>query len=143
MWRYEYAIHNMSSHRSGGSFEVAFADGAAISNTGFHDVPYHSGEPYDGTDWPAVVDNSGNTVRWETTEDFATNANANALRWGTLYNFWFESDTPPDSVDASIGLFRPGTPTSVSLRTIGPGDPDIFSDGFESGNVTFWTSATP
>lgn len=29
-------------------------------------------------------------------EAFAQNQNANAIRWGTLYNFRFDADQPPD-----------------------------------------------
>ena len=33
-------------------------------------------------------------MTWST-ETFATNQNANAIRWGTLYNFRFDADRPP------------------------------------------------
>jgi len=48
-WRYEYAVYNLNSHRSAQSFAVPILTDAQITNTGFHDVDYHSGEPYDGT----------------------------------------------------------------------------------------------
>jgi hypothetical protein len=50
-WHYEYAIQNLNSHRSVGSFSVPIANGVTTSNVGFHDVDSHSGEPYDLTDW--------------------------------------------------------------------------------------------
>jgi len=125
-WHYEYALYNMNSHRSVGRFSVPVDPVVNIFNIGFHDVDYHSGEPYDGTDWPGTV--SGSAVEWAT-DSFDVNPNANALRWGTLYNFRFDADTPPEPVDATIGYFRTGFPDSGTVSTCGPstcisGDPD-------------------
>ena len=102
-WRYEYAVHNMNSHRSGQSFSVPILPGTVITNAGFRDVDYHSGEPFSNLDWSITVDDVGGSVTWAT-EDFATNENANALRWGTMYNFWFDADVQPSERD---GLDRP------------------------------------
>ena len=54
-WHYEYAVHNLYSDRSCGAFSVPVPAGANVSNVGFHDVPYHSGEPYSSTDWTPSV----------------------------------------------------------------------------------------
>ena len=117
-WHYEYAMQNISTHRSAGSFSVPMPGGVTTGGAGFHDVPYHSGEPYDGTDWSVTMD--GGVFEWAT-EAFADNPNANALRWGTLYSFWFDADMPPVTVEAEIGLFRPGSPASVTVNVCGPG----------------------
>ncbi len=124
-WHYEYALHNMNSHQSAGSFSIPIAAGCtvAVTNVGFHDVDYHSGDgeggvTYDGTDWTSTAGSSD--VSWETFETFAENANANALRWGTMYNFRFDADQPPVTATATIGLFRPGTPTEVTVLVQGP-----------------------
>ncbi|MAB79003.1 MAG: hypothetical protein CMJ89_06565 [Planctomycetes bacterium] len=116
-WTYEYAIQNMNSDQSARSFSVPVPGATTVSNIGFHDVDYHSGDPYDLTDWPGT--NSGGNVTWQT-DDFATNANANALRWGTLYNYRFEANAPPIQVTATIGLFKPGTNTEVTVTVDGP-----------------------
>ncbi|MCH8882177.1 MAG: AAA family ATPase [SAR324 cluster bacterium] len=42
-WRYEYAVFNLNSHRSGGSLSIPVPVGAVVTNVGFHDVDYHSG----------------------------------------------------------------------------------------------------
>ncbi|MCP3902175.1 MAG: hypothetical protein GY715_00955 [Planctomycetes bacterium] len=133
-WQYEYAVHNLNSDRSVGSFAVP-AD-AAIADIGFHDVDYHSGEPQDGTDWPAVAD--GASVSWATT-DYATNADANAIRWGTLYNFRFRSTAPPAETTVTLGLFKPGTPVEVLASTTGPSvaPPACPEDLDTSGDVGF------
>ncbi|MFQ5491373.1 MAG: hypothetical protein ACE5GE_11695 [Phycisphaerae bacterium] len=117
MYNYEYAVFNLDSHRSCGSFSIPIPAGVTVSNVGFHDVDYHSGEPYTNIDWPATV--SGCQITWST-EDHATNPNANALRWSTLYNFRFDANGPPAAAVGTLGLFRPGTPTSLSVNLQGP-----------------------
>jgi hypothetical protein len=116
-WAYEYAVQNLNSHRSAGSFSVPVGAEVNVSSIGFHDVNYHSGEPYSGTDWPGMV--SGGTLTWAT-ETIAANPNANALRWGTLYNFRFIADRPPVAGNVSLGLFRTGSPASLSIAALVP-----------------------
>ncbi len=131
-WHYEYALHNLNSHRSAGAFGIPIPACVTVTNIGFHDVDYHSGEPYLPTDWVASVD--GGMVSWSTDAFDPKNDVANALRWGTLYNFRFDADMPPMSATATIGLYRPGTPTDLSVSTLGPAAPpcpwDIDGDGF-------------
>jgi hypothetical protein len=117
VWEYEYALYNMNSHRSAGSFSVPIRPGVVIQNIGFHDVDYHSGEPYDGTDWAVTLEDDA--ITWATTP-YAVNENANALRWGTLYNFRFQINMQPADTTIDIGLFRPGAPDSVAARIVGP-----------------------
>lgn len=138
-WRYEYAVFNINSHRGAQSFTVTIQPGTQITNAGFHDVDYHSGEPYDGTDWPPVVDSPGGKVSWST-DNYATNSDANALRWGTMYNFWFDADHAPEQDSAIIGLFRDGTPASIQTVVFAPSQGSlIFADGFESGTLDNWS----
>jgi hypothetical protein len=122
-WHYEYALQNHNSHRSVGSFKVGIDTDTAVSNVGFHDVDYHSGEPYDLTDWPGVVNDPGNpdSIYWAT-DSFDVNPNANALRWGTLYNFRFDADAAPAQGEVTLGLFRPGDPATVQLAALVPGE---------------------
>jgi len=118
VWRYEYAVQNLNSHRSGQGFSIPIPAGAVVSNVGFHDVDYHSGEPYSSTDWAPVV--GGTSVSWST-QTFAQNANANALRWDTIYNFRFDCDQAPGSGSATIALFRTGAPSTVVGAAVIPG----------------------
>ncbi len=129
-WRYNYAVFNLNSHRSGGSFSVPVPSGVTVSNVGFHDVPYHSGEPYDNTDWTSSVD--ATSVTWLSPQTYAENPDSNALRWATMYSFWFDADAEPAEGEVTIGLFRPGTPVSVSAVVVAPGAQclaDINGDG--------------
>ncbi len=132
-WHYEYAVHNMNADRAARSFTVQFPSSASISAAGYHDVKHHSGEPYITTDWDLAV--GASSVGWST-ETFAENEDANALRWGTMFTFWFDSDQPPVGLQHTIGLFKPGTPASL---TFGFEPTLIFADGFESGDTTSWT----
>jgi hypothetical protein len=104
---YEFAVHNLNSDRSGGGFAVGFPAGTTISNTGFKDIAYHSGEPYSGLDWAVSV--TGSSVEWMT-ESFASNPNANALRWGTLYNFWFDATAAAETSKTILPFKCPTNP---------------------------------
>lgn len=127
VYHYEYAIQNLTSDRSAQGFVIPVT-GAILSNIGFHDVDYHSGEPYSLTDW-ATTQTAGN-VTWQT-DTFAVNANANALRWGTLYNFRFDATTGPlpANVNATIKLFKPGTVTEMMVAVAAPAPADCNNNG--------------
>ncbi len=116
-WRYVYALQNLNSDRSARTFSVEFPSGSMIDNVGFNDVDYHSGETYDGTDWQHVFD--GRFLTWST-QTVEQNINANALRFDTVYTFWFECNVPPGSAKILVDLFKPGMPESISGFTIGP-----------------------
>ena len=79
-WAYEYALHNLNSHRGVEAFRMCIASGTQISNVGFHDVDYHSGEELqiDTSDWTWTV--SGTSILWEAPD--ATGKEKNALRGG-------------------------------------------------------------
>lgn len=104
-WRYEYALLNMNLDAAIGSFGVPVATGVLVSAQGFTDVAYHSGDVFDGTDWATV--RTPGAVEWSTAT-FAENPNANALRWGTLYNFRFDCAHPPVPGSVTVGLFKSG-----------------------------------
>ena len=117
-WTYEYALYNMNSDRSGQAFRVPVPASVTLTNIGFHDVDYHSGEPYAGTDW--TVTTGGGEIVWAT-QTQAQNVNANALRWGTLYNFRFDANSGPATADLGLDLFKAGSPSSVTISARGPG----------------------
>lgn len=121
MFHYEYAVQNMNSDRSGQAFSVPVPAGVMVTNIGFHDVDYHDGDGigsvnFSGTDWtPSMTNGSvstGSPISWST-QTYAENQSANALRWGTIYNFRFDANVAPVGGAATITLFKPGTPTSV------------------------------
>ena len=99
----------------------------------FHDVSSHSGEPYKTFNW-AINDGSG-SVGWKTTE-FATDPNANAIRWGTMYNFTIVADTPPADGAAELEIFKNNDVVSVDVKGLsGSGNPyDLNGDGVVDGH---------
>jgi hypothetical protein len=131
--RYEYAILNLNSDRAGASFSVPVPANVTITNAGFKDIAYHSGEAFDGTDWTFSV--AGGQAKWQCTQTFAQNPNANALRWSTLYNFWFDASVPAATGNGSIGHFKVAGSTAVSMKV--PSNPcragDLDCNGIVDG----------
>ena len=122
VWHYEYALFNMNLDRSIQSFSVPVGAGVTVSNIGFHAPPQQPGQPHDGTvgdagysstPWDVTQDPS--SITWST-EAFATNQNANAIRWGTLYTFRFDANQPPQTVNATVGFFKTGSPMTVEIQ---------------------------
>ncbi len=111
-WRYEYAVQNINSDLSGQRFSVDVGT-ATVTDVGMSFPAYHSGEPYTNAAWAAST--SGGSVAWECA-GFAQNQNANALRFGTTYSFWFTADEPPTAGDVTLGLFKPGGPGPQTVQ---------------------------
>jgi hypothetical protein len=137
VWHYEYAIQNLNSDRSAGSFTVPLQTSETAASLGFHGVLYHSGEPFDNTDWAGAQ--AGAAVQWTSPQTFDQNPDSNALRWGTLYNFRFDSAAAPAAAPGAvtIGLFKPGTPVTIDAAAIVPTTgPVCPCDWNFSGNLT-------
>lgn len=138
-WQYEYAIFNHNLDRSIGSFSVPTGQGVSVTNVGFHAPPQHPGWTGDGTvgnagysSTPWAVNQTPDSVSWAT-ETFAQNPNANAIRWGTMYNFRFTSTSAPTTKNATIGFFKTGEPMTVPIQA--PGSSVVASVSV-SGRVT-------
>ncbi|MFT4541181.1 MAG: hypothetical protein ACI835_003642, partial [Planctomycetota bacterium] len=122
LYRYEYAVQNFNSDRCGQAFEVPLPAGVTPTSVFFRDVNHHSGDPFSNTDW--AFTSTGGVVRWAS-ETYAQNQDANALRWGTLFNFGFTANAAPGTVNASIDLFKPGSRSSLTTSVLGPDAPGI------------------
>ncbi len=109
VWHYEYALYNLDMHRKAKSFNIPLPQGAVVTNVGFSAVQSHN-EPFSNTPWTPVIDSAG--ITWSTTD--------NPIRWGMLFNFRFDANAPPGNVTATVGLYEPGSPTSISGSTPGP-----------------------
>jgi hypothetical protein len=149
LWHYEYAIFNMNLDRAIQSFEVVFPGFPPnLSNVGFHAPPQHPGWAHDGTvgdagysstPWTFTVNGPppfANSAVWNC-ETFAQNPNANAIRWGTLYNFRFDSSSAPATSTANIAFFKTGSPVTVDV--VAP----FMSDATPTPTPTPTPTATP
>ncbi|MEZ5441983.1 MAG: hypothetical protein R3F15_10895 [Lysobacterales bacterium] len=127
LWHYEYAVHNMNSDRAADRMTVTFFGATNFSGIGFSDVDAHSNEPYDTTDWPATT--SANSIEWAAPPFPSSPSDANALRWATMYNFWFDADRPPSEIGMhDLGIFS--GPVS-EVRFLENSDV-LLEDGFET-----------
>ena len=136
-WHYEYAIYNENLDRAIQSFHVLGSTFATVGNIAFHAPPQEPGwandgtfmnEGYSSTPW-SVTQISGD-ITWNC-ETFAQNQNANAIRWGTLYNFRFDSNNLPETGTATVGFFKTGAPMTIPILvpSINGSDADADSDG--------------
>ncbi len=121
VWHYEYALHNQNLERGIQAFSVPVGN-AVLSNIGFHAPPQHPGTLNDGTlnsagfsSTPWAQSNSGGVMTWSS-ETLAQNPNANAIRWGSMYNFRFDSSSPPQTVQATIGFYKSGAPITIAVQ---------------------------
>jgi len=122
VWHYEYALYNENLDRSIQSFSVPLGAGVNLSNIAFHAPPQEPGWPNDGTlnnqgysSAPWAVTQDVGSITWNC-ETFAQNPNANAIRFGTLYNFRFDADHPPQSANATVSFFKTGSPVTVAIQ---------------------------
>src|SRR5207248_3921109 len=97
----------------------------SVSNIGLHAPLQHPGFPHDGTQGdagysstPWNVTQASDSITWST-QTFAQNQNANAIRFATLYNFRFDADQAPNFTDAAIGFFKTGSPEFVIIQAPG------------------------
>jgi hypothetical protein len=133
LYHYEYALYNMNSDLAVRSFTIPIPESVTISNVGFHDVAHRGGDgvggvDQDGTDWAATQ--AGGLLTWST-DAFSTNPNANAIRWGTTYNFRFDADAIPTGDIVGIGTFKDGgvvTTTAYVPNGTSPAFPFCFGD---------------
>ncbi|MCY2958562.1 MAG: hypothetical protein NTY35_00190, partial [Planctomycetota bacterium] len=147
IYHYEYAVYNQNSDRNGGSFSVPIPAGASISNIGFRDGTYRNGDGpgnvnISGTDWVGTV--MAGAIVWET-ETEAANPSANAIRWASTHNFRFDANVAPTNSLVTLGLWKPGSPTSVTAAAEVPsvGAPIVLAYCFGNGTGTVCPCANP
>ena len=150
VWHYEYALYNQNLDRAIQSFSVPLGPGVNISNIGFHAPPQHPGWGNDGTQndqgyssTPWNVTQIASSITWNT-ETFAQNQNANAIRWGTLYNLRFDANQPPQAANATVGFFKTGSPITVAIQApVGVGTPTPTPTASPTPTATATATATP
>jgi hypothetical protein len=126
VWHYEYALYNQNLDRAIQSFSVPMGSGATASNIGFHAPMNHPGFANDGTQGdqgysnaPWTPNETSGAMTWNS-QSLAENPNANVLRWGTLYNYRFDSNSAPQAAMATVGFFKTGAPVTVAIQAPAP-----------------------
>jgi hypothetical protein len=119
-WDYEYAVHNLDLDRAIRSFSVPVPESVTVTDVGSNHPTWHSGEPYSNTPWASL--RAAGELKWEA-ESFATDPNANAIRWGNLVNFRFTADGPPELAMSRLDVFKPGTPSFRTTNVLAPAAP--------------------
>jgi hypothetical protein len=126
VWHYEYALYNQNLDRAIQAFGIPKPAGVTLSNVGFHMPPQHPGWPADGTvgsagysSTPWAQSEADGVVTWGT-QTVAQNANANAIRWGTMYNIRFDSNQPPAPATAIVTFFKTRARMRVGIQAPTP-----------------------
>jgi hypothetical protein len=102
IYRYEYAVYNMNSDLAIKAFSLPL--NGAVDRPDFKGIDSH-GEIWSNEAWDIQVQPDRITWSAKNSDD----PNANAIRWGTTYNFGFESASPPSDGLATLSRFKPGT----------------------------------
>src|SRR5213078_4187157 len=84
-----------------------------IQHPGWANDGTFNNQGYSSTPW--AVTQASDSITWNS-ETFAQNQNANAIRFGTLYNFRFDADQPPQSANATVGFFKTGSPITAAIQ---------------------------
>ncbi|MBI3844559.1 MAG: hypothetical protein HY292_07940 [Planctomycetes bacterium] len=116
-WHYEYSLYNLDMDRQVNAFTIPASSNVNVTNAGFHAVESEADDGFSNAPW--TFTRMANAITWAT-EPFATNPHSNPLRWGTTYSFRFDADVAPSTVTATLDLYKPGSPASLTGSTQGP-----------------------
>lgn len=122
--RYDYAVYVHDLDRQVREFSIPIEAGISVSNIGFRDI-----DKDPSNDWTSAF--ADGKVTWQT-QTFQVNPNANSLKYGRVFNFWFDASSTPIPATATVGQFKPGiVETALAADTRAPGGLVAIS-----GNVT-------
>jgi hypothetical protein len=118
--RFAYALQNHDFDRRINSFKIPFdTTGASITN-----ITYVDGDGFAVNDWTATTDATG--ITW--TAPAATTPPAE-IDYATLVAFRFDIDRNPVPVQAPLGVFEAGLPSSLNLQSLAPAGLDAPTPG--------------
>src|SRR6476646_2301416 len=104
------------------------ANDGTVNNQGYSSMPW-------------TVTQNATSITWNT-ETFGQNQNANAIRFGTLYNFRFDADQPPPTTNATVGFFKTGSPMMVAIQAPAGGTPTPTPTATPTATATPTSTAT-
>jgi hypothetical protein len=109
--RYAYALQNHDFDRQIKSFRIPFnTAGVVVEN-----MAYADGDGFTTNNWTATVDAGG--IVWTAPSGTTPPAEQD---YASLISFRFDSDKTAAAVNASLGVFEAGNPSSLSIQTLGP-----------------------
>lgn len=129
LWRYDYAIYNLNSDLAAGGLEVPLGVGNAFAGAGFSAPRAHSGEASSNDPWIWWRMSEG-SVKFRTNQTYEQYPQDNAVRWGTMYNMWFVTDSAPTSGSVRLSVFKDwpqreiAVPMTVPTPRTSPADCD-------------------
>jgi hypothetical protein len=112
---YEYAVYLLDLDRQVREFSLPIESGLNVTNIGFRDV-----DKDPTNNWTSAY--ADGTIKWST-ETFAANPNANSLKYGRVFNFWFDVNAAPVASTSTLNLFKPGALTDLTASISGPPPP--------------------
>jgi hypothetical protein len=92
-YHYEIAVHNRDNARGIGALRIPLCGGARVRALGFGDIDTNT-----ANDWTASV---GST-------ELVFSGPSNALKWNSVFNFWFDCDAAPESGTFTLDQALPG-----------------------------------
>jgi hypothetical protein len=110
-FHYELALMNLDFDRQIRSLSVTLPTGAVVRTPGFDDVDEDA-----GNDWQLTV--GATAATWATDDGDPA---VNALDWGTLYNFRFDTNVVPVDAELTLGVLEPGDPSTLQVDAKVPG----------------------
>lgn len=116
--RYDYTVYNMNSDLAVQSFSVP-ASGVDAASVGFKAVA-SNGEIWSNDPWESKID--AGAVTWST-KTYDQDKNANAIRWGSTYTFWFVASGAPGKAVGTVSRFKPasgGISPTASTAIVAP-----------------------
>jgi hypothetical protein len=130
VWHYEYLIYNQNLDAGVGSWRIPVSPDVELSGIEFHAPPAHSpqanAESYSTEPWTVTRDADGLLFA---TSPHAVDPLANAIRFGTAYNFRFRANAAPIARTAAAGIFKTGDIELVTALAPGTAVPAVSSWG--------------
>lgn len=111
-WRYEVVVFNYTSDRQIRRIEIPIMKGLTVTGIGYRDANLALGG------WTGAYDSNAGLISWST-QTFTQNPNANSLKYGYAYNFWFTANLGPSSNEAVMNLFKPRPSGSTLDNLVG------------------------
>lgn len=132
-FRYEYNVLNVDFDRGVEAVSIPLASGVTLSNVSFRQ-PRLRDPAFDIRDWVNQIDGPSGNLVFSAQAPSAGSTNwtngqpmkSNAIRYGTMYSFWFTSSLPPRTTGQLV--LTPSGTGSVTSMTVQASVPRAIAD---------------